>query len=100
MNFTGKVRLIRKTDRKKNSEITITEIVIETAETRPQFYILTYFQREEKNFPDIAVNDIIYVTAELKGRQWIDPNSGEVSYFMSLLCSEIVIIKKGGNDEA
>lgn len=94
MNFTGSVRRIRYSEEKK-----LTEIVIETAESRPQFLTLTYFAREGKTLPELKVNDLIFCSAELRGRQWIDPSSAEVSYFMSLMCTEIVIVKKGGQDE-
>jgi hypothetical protein len=94
MNFTGTVRANRHSAAKKMSEI-----VIETAESRPQFLTLTYFVREGKTMPEVQVNDIIFAAAELRGRQWIDPDTGEVNYFMSLMCVEIIIVKKGGANE-
>jgi len=94
MNFTGKIERLKFSEAKK-----MTEIVIETAEARPQFLILVYFMREGKEFPELKVKDLIYVKAELRGRRWSDSETGEVSYFMSLSCSEVIVIKKGVTDE-
>lgn len=95
MNFTGTVIRIKYSEAKK-----MTEIVIETAESRPQFLIFTYFAKEGKIMPPIHNGDLVYLSAELRGRRWSDPETGEISYFMSLMCVEIVIIKaKGGNHE-
>ena len=93
MNFTGEVRQI-----KHSAEKRMFEIVIETAETRPQFFTLTYFEREGKIIPKTKPGDIIYAAAELRGRQWIDPETGTINYFMSLMATEIVIIKGGQNE--
>jgi hypothetical protein len=95
MNFTGTALRVKYSEAKK-----MTEIVIETAESRPQFLIFTYFAREGKTIPEVRVNDLIFAAAELRGRQWIDPETGEVSYFMSLMAVEIIIVKKGVNNEA
>lgn len=95
MNFTGKIERLKFSEAKK-----MTEIVIETAEARPQFLILTYFERVGKDFPDLKVKDLIYASAELRGRRWADPETGEISYFMSLSCIEVILIKKGGNNES
>jgi hypothetical protein len=95
MNFTGTARSVKYSEAKK-----MTQIVIETAESRPQFLILTYFAREGKTAPEVQINDLIFAAAELRGRQWIDPETGEVSYFMSLMAVEIIIVKKGANNEA
>lgn len=94
MNFTGTARRVKHSEEKK-----LTEIVIETAESRPQFLTLTYFAREGKTLPEVKANDLIFASAELRGRQWIDPASGEISYFMSLMATEILLVKKGGQDE-
>jgi hypothetical protein len=55
--------------------------------------------RDGKEFPELKVKDLIFATAELRGRRWTDPETGEVSYFMSLSCSEVIVIKKGVKDE-
>jgi hypothetical protein len=94
MNFTGRIERLKFSEAKK-----MTEIVIETAETRPQFLILVYFVRDGKEFPELKVKDLIFATAELRGRRWADPETGELFYFMSLSCSKIIVIKKGGNNE-
>jgi len=91
MNFTGKIERLKFSEAKK-----MTEIVIETSEARPQFLILTYFAREGKLFPDLKRGDLIYASAELRGRRWSDPETGEVSYFMSLSCMEVILVKRGG----
>ena len=94
MNFTGIIERLKFSEAKK-----MTEIVIETAEARPQFLTLVYFVRDGKEFPELRVKDLIYATAELRGRRWADPETGEVSYFMSLSCTEVIVIKKGVKDE-
>jgi len=94
MNFTGKIERLKFSEAKK-----MTEIVIETAESRPQYLILVYFMREGKEFPELRVKDLIFATAELRGRRWADPDTGEISYFMSLSCTEVIVIKKGVRDE-
>jgi hypothetical protein len=102
MNFTGTIERIKRNEDKK-----FVEIVVQTAETKPNYFTVIYFFRDESHLqpgqgskvPDFKPNDIVFVEAYLAGRKYINQDSGEVSYFLSLNAKEILIIKKGGSNE-
>jgi len=94
MKIVGTIERIRINEEKK-----IVEIVLQTAEENPNYYVATYFLRDGKSSKALKVGDSIMIEASLRGRKWIDPDSGEIKYFMSLNVSRIAIINMGGDDE-
>jgi len=95
MQITGKIERV-----KINTDKKMMEVVIETAQQRPDYFTVTIFEREKQNLPTLKVNQVVYCDATLKGRKWVDPETGEVAYFMSLSAQKIIIIGgNGGNDE-
>lgn len=95
MQITGRIERV-----KINTDKKMMEVIIETAQQRPDYFTVTIFEREKQNLPNLKVNQIVYCDATLKGRKWTDPETGEVAYFMSLSAQKIIIIGgNGGNDE-
>jgi hypothetical protein len=102
MNFTGTIERVKRNENKK-----FVEVVVETAEVKPNFFTVIYFFRDESHLqpgqqiklPELKPGCIVFVEAYLSGRKYVNPDTGEVSYFLSLMAKEIIIVKKGGSNE-
>lgn len=74
------------------------EFVVETAEQYPQRLQLQFTQDKVELMKFYKVGSNVDVNVNIKGREWANPQTGELRYFMSLDAWSISNI--GSNDEA
>lgn len=74
------------------------EFVVETAEQYPQRLQLQFTQDKVELMKYYKVGSNVDVNVNIKGREWANPQTGELRYFMSLDAWSISNI--GSNDEA
>ncbi len=79
---------------KTNEEKKIVELILVTTEEQPNYLSITYFIREGRTFPKVTSGDMIVAEVRLSGRRWIDPETGETKYFMSLIAKKIIFIEE------
>ena len=83
---------------KTNEDKKIVEIILVTTEEIPNYLSITYFIREGRTFPKVKSGDMIVAEVKLSGRRWIDPETGEAKYFMSLIAKKIIFIEEDNNE--
>ena len=94
--ITGKIiskgELIEVSDKFKKIEF-----VVETEEQYAQKLQIQFTQDKCDLMKYYKVGDLVDVNINIKGREWLNPTTGETKYFVSL--DAWSISQKGGNDQ-
>jgi len=95
MKIVGTIERMKISEEKK-----FLEIVLQTAEENSNYFLMNYFYGNNfYKIENLKIGDMIITEAYLKGRKWINPESGEISYFMSFNVNKLAVIDMGGNNE-
>jgi hypothetical protein len=74
------------------------EFVVETEEQYPQKLQIQFTQDKVNLMQYYKIGSVVEVNVNIKGREWVNPATGKVSYFLSLDAWSISL--KGGNNAA
>jgi len=83
MEVTGKVVTIKATET-ISEKFAKREIVIETQEQYPQKIMIQFTNNGCALLDAVTTGDLVKVGVNLRGREWIDPKTGELKYFNTI----------------
>ena len=83
MEIIGKVVSIKATET-ISEKFAKREIVIETQEQYPQKLLIQFVNNGCPLLDAVTTGEMVKVGVNLRGREWIDPKTGEVKYFNTI----------------
>ena len=97
MKIAGTVYAVKRDDEKK-----MITVVIETAESTPQYYPCTEFLREANEKPwynSLKRGDTVFAEINLVGRKWTNTETGEEMYFIGMKIRGLALVKMDGTSQ-
>lgn len=84
MELRGKVKSVGSLELLKN-DFKKREIVVETEERYPQFLPISFLGDKVSMLEGIRKGDRVLIMCNVQGKEWADPQTGELKYFVSLV---------------
>lgn len=83
MELIGKIIVINNAQ-KISDKFTKREVVIQTEDQYPQTILVQFTNANCEKLDNFLIGENVKIGINIRGREWIDPKSGEVKYFNSL----------------
>jgi hypothetical protein len=98
MELQGKIKLIN--DEVTRGNFNYREVVITTTDEQyPQDIIIQFAKDKTSLLDKYSLNDKVVIGINIRGREWANPQTGEIKYFNSIIGWKISkAIDEGSND--
>lgn len=83
MELKGTIKQIKNEVTRGN--FTFKELVLTTHEQYPQDILIQFSKDKTQLLNNYSIGDVVNIAINIRGREWTDPNTGEIKYFNSIV---------------